>query len=937
MFETAGRPFPCLEVPALLQYGSLALCRRAVLRSLALLLASILMIAPGHAVEAVCALDATLQEADFENSGGQTADVDNIAKTIRVRAEGGAAGSENSAHGELGFRFQATTTMPALITLSGVKAQGRLEGFGNINAGSITIRAIVRDLTTGIELGNAVVLDKSQNGEPFTKIIEPVNELFLAQPQFEVTLTEGHEYAAFVRADVKANGLLGLSDFHDGGGKVTVGAAVIAPTLADLDGDGLLDVWETSGIDLDCDASNGIDLDLPAMGANPNHKDLFLEIDWLPGAEPSRADIQVIKEAFAAAPKDSGGIANPDNADGISFRVDTGDLIDGTAAEDGGAPNTCSDGADNGADNGADGLADASDPDCLVGDIAFSSLVGGANLGDGRALPAANISDLETDSDGDGVTQFYEARAGNFRPERRLAFRYAISGPLVGKLGGQAEFHGNDFVFFKPPQTQNCSSGNGFFPAGTHAAMLMHELGHTLGLRHGGDTDTPQLEANYVSIMNYALGFGIKQVNNATSQDFNLDGVPDCRIFDFSPPRRPAGRGAAPLPSLNEQNLDETKRLDPTDSANLSVRFDPVLGQWVDMRLDQRTNWDGDNAPNEIGSQANINNDKDDANPPAPILSTALKGWDDWKNLLLSLRGIEDSEDGPKHNLEVASGKDDADEMLNLYRQTSETDLEIAKAVQSAFLVAGQPLTYRLTVTNKGPNRSLGGKVVDDLPGEAKLLAAPANCATSPRRQSDLRYPRARPWGERHRGYPVAASSRPRLQGRAVHADRQQGDGDGPGGRSKSWKQHRLARIRHSVRSLRILRQVRVRRRGSVARRSFEPRPLRRLGERPQSQRRDRAFLQEARHRLSAGRAAPGSRGAHRRRFTRLRPGAEDGVRGDSKTCREGSFPRCTCGGLPGHPESAQPRRDGHPYRDHPTDQSPCRAGAGAEAGGQGT
>ena len=50
----------------------------------------------------------------------------------------------------------------------------------------------------------------------------------------------------------------------------------------DSDGDGLLDDWEMHGIDLDGDGI--IDLDLPAMGANPFHKDLFLELDWVPAS-----------------------------------------------------------------------------------------------------------------------------------------------------------------------------------------------------------------------------------------------------------------------------------------------------------------------------------------------------------------------------------------------------------------------------------------------------------------------------------------------------------------------------------------------------------------------------------------------------------------------------------------------------------------------------
>jgi hypothetical protein len=376
-----------------------------------------LLLAPkaAHAVETVCAVDRTLATADFEDGGGQTSNVDTIAKTIRVRAEGGAAGTEKSARGELGFRFRSSETMAARVTIGGIVVQGRLEGFGNINAGSIKVRAVLRDLTNGQELASVMVFDKSQNGEPFTKIIEPVNELFLPQPQLDATLTAGHDYVALVRADVEANGLVGLSDFHNGAGKVTVGGATIAPDLADQDGDGLLDAWEQSGIDLDCDASNGIALDLPAMGANPNHKDLFLEVDWLPEAALSRASVLAIRDAFARAPKDSGGVANPDGKDGINLWVDTGDLIDRTASEDGGAPSSCGDGTD----NGSDGLTDETDPDCLVGDVAFSSLVGGANLGDGRALPAANVSDLGTDTDNDGVTNFYEARNGNFRSDRR--------------------------------------------------------------------------------------------------------------------------------------------------------------------------------------------------------------------------------------------------------------------------------------------------------------------------------------------------------------------------------------------------------------------------------------------------------------------------------------------------------------------------------------
>ena len=57
--------------------------------------------------------------------------------------------------------------------------------------------------------------------------------------------------------------------------------AWLATLPRDTDGDGLLDSWETSGLDINGDGT--IDLDLPAMGANPLHKDLFVEVDLMDG------------------------------------------------------------------------------------------------------------------------------------------------------------------------------------------------------------------------------------------------------------------------------------------------------------------------------------------------------------------------------------------------------------------------------------------------------------------------------------------------------------------------------------------------------------------------------------------------------------------------------------------------------------------------------
>ena len=91
----------------------------------------------------------------------------------------------------------------------------------------------------------------------------------------------------------------------------------------DTDDDGLLDVWERSGVDTDNDSL--IDLDLPALGVNPLRKDIFVEADYLTASNhshgPSKDAIQRVVASFANAP-----IANPDNTTGVQLHVDVGSL-----------------------------------------------------------------------------------------------------------------------------------------------------------------------------------------------------------------------------------------------------------------------------------------------------------------------------------------------------------------------------------------------------------------------------------------------------------------------------------------------------------------------------------------------------------------------------------------------------------------------------------
>jgi hypothetical protein len=447
----------------------------------------------------------------------------------------------------------------------------------------------------------------------------------------------------------------------------------------DSDGDGLLDEWEINGLDVDGDGV--IDLNLPAMGANPFHKDIFVELDWRTGFPPRRAEIQKWKEAFAAAPIDAGGIPNPDGLPGITLHVDTGALTE-------------------------NGL--------LVGD----NLGGGNDLG-----PNFYACSLSNDA-----TAFYPAKRANFDAARRgLVFRYAITsvrccmfGPAVGQLctedaqcpqalcqpaGGQAEIGGNDLVNWN---------------TGTQGATLMHELGHALNLRHGGDSDE-NCKPNYLSVMNYDHPEGVQRLDGST-------------VLDFSPPRQISGaRGTAPLDDLVEQMLSESVVLDPADLQSLLVYTD-AGGNKRQAPVGAPVDWSGNGVISGSPVAVNIDSAGLDGLPKIcknVIIrdgTSPLTGYDDWRNISMPFIQFGESSDGP---VNPVSTPELTDEQIAKHRQTlNTTDLAIAAGGPAGPVEAGDQvvLNYTLQVANAGINPALPARVRNTPPPGAQLLSHDQDC-----------------------------------------------------------------------------------------------------------------------------------------------------------------------------------------------------------------
>ena len=318
---------------------------------------------------------------------------------------------------------------------------------------------------------------------------------------------------------------------------------------------------------------------------------------------------------------------------------------------------------------------------------------------------------------------FHAAKAANFDPKRKLVFRYGITstqcclfGPAFGQpcsidaqcpgavcqaFGGQAEIGGNDLIVW-----------NTIFQGST----LMHELGHTLNLHHGGDNDA-NCKPNYLSVMNY--------------DHFVIQRLDGSDVIDYSPPRQPNGaRGSAPLDPLAENSLSETSILDPADPQSFLVYTDAAARKRQSL-VGAAVDWNGNGVPGQSGLTVNIDTSDLTSGYPAACTNTdlnTLTGHDDWLNILLPFQQFAESAMGP---INPVPGPEPTDDQILAHRRAlNTTDLAIAATGPAGPYEAGVQLTlpYSVEVTNQGPNPALPARVRDTLPPGAVLVSHDSRC-----------------------------------------------------------------------------------------------------------------------------------------------------------------------------------------------------------------
>jgi len=303
---------------------------------------------------------------------------------------------------------------------------------------------------------------------------------------------------------------------------VTWVAIVASMNVQDTDLDGLLDAWETNGLHRNTQVSpatfGGCSdyplepcVDLPHMGADPNVKDIFIQMDWMHGSGGTGGTDGAGTHDHIPKLGALSAVAGTFAPRGINLHFDVGTNYQGAQSACGNLPCSFIIPASK-----AQGGSDIDESTLVCHDAAthvcdyhqpypiLSFEFGFASVRDGNHL--LNISP-------------------HFAQNRKDIFHYSL---FAHALGGPFDINGHpvDPSSGLPTAVPRSYSGIAHRPGGgfmvtfglwrsdfpgddqvgsalAQAGTIMHELGHNLDLAHGGLSTKPNCMPNYQSVMNY--------------------------------------------------------------------------------------------------------------------------------------------------------------------------------------------------------------------------------------------------------------------------------------------------------------------------------------------------------------------------------------------------------------------------------------------------
>ncbi|MEV4615004.1 hypothetical protein AB0K43_20765 [Kitasatospora sp. NPDC049258] len=333
--------------------------------------------------------------------------------------------------------------------------------------------------------------------------------------------------------------------------------------------DGIPDDWKRNGVTITPgDGSPAKFIDLPAMGAKVDKPDIFVQLDWMADATHSHkldaAAIKRVVDSFANSP-----FNRHSPTTGINLHVDAG-------------------------------------PDSIL-DFATNKTWGTLSRAK-QQTEAANLGTADANKmyQWNAFNTLKSATGGFVSTGRSSIFHYAVSAhnlqPGATFSGISAGSPGSDFI------VSLGSFANSVGTVNEQAGTFMHELGHNLGLLHGGSGDLPNHKPQYFSVMNYSYQMGLTAGTTSGLVDFSRQQVP-----------------------LNENTLNERQYPPTSKGYDVSHYCPNVNGQGRFVTVPSSTgevDWDCDGMISRATVAFDTNNDQQ---------RTTLGGFDDWS--AVQLRG----------------------------------------------------------------------------------------------------------------------------------------------------------------------------------------------------------------------------------------------------------------------------------------------------------